>query len=87
MLKLGFFNCWTRKEAFLKATGDGLSYPLENFAVTLKPEDEPKIFWIKDNPDKIKFWSLYKIPSAVNYNISLAIKSKDKNIVIKNEDL
>jgi len=40
---VGFYNCWTRKEAFTKALGDGLYHSLEAFDVSLAPRDAARI--------------------------------------------
>ena len=54
----GFFNAWTRKEAFLKARGGGLAIPLDAFDVTLGPQDPPLILRIDEGAADGPLWSL-----------------------------
>ncbi|MEM7103991.1 MAG: 4'-phosphopantetheinyl transferase superfamily protein [Bacteroidota bacterium] len=66
-LATGFFNCWTRKEAFIKAIGDGLTFPLDQFAVTLKPGKSPELTELKSAPTSLKQWSLYAFSPREDY--------------------
>lgn len=77
----GFLNCWTRKESFIKNIGEGLSYPLQDFSVTLKPGLEPEMLWIKKNPPEINDWSLINLNVDNNYISALAVKSKTMKLV------
>jgi 4'-phosphopantetheinyl transferase len=52
----GFFLCWTRKEAYVKAHGKGLHIPLESFDVSLRP-DQPAVL----NSSDMERWSLYSL--------------------------
>jgi 4'-phosphopantetheinyl transferase len=68
----GFFACWTRKEAFLKATGEGLSFPLEDFSVTTHPDLDPEIEEIKGNTDEGKQWFLADLSVADGFRATVA---------------
>lgn len=76
----GFFNCWTRKEAYIKAIGEGLSIPLNQFDVTLNPSDEAKIVSIKGDPILASSWSLYALIPAPGYVGALAVEGKNLRI-------
>ena len=53
---LAFFRCWTRKEAFLKATAEGLSRPLDTFDVTVAPGEPAQLLATRPNPLEARGW-------------------------------
>jgi 4'-phosphopantetheinyl transferase len=70
----GFFACWTRKEAFLKATGDGLSFPLADFSVTTHPDSDPALEEIKGNTVVREQWFLADLSAIEGYCATVALE-------------
>lgn len=70
-----FFNCWTRKEAYLKALGEGLSHPLEQFTVSLAPGD-PALLLSPDDPRGRTCWSLAALSPGRGYAGALAVEGE-----------
>lgn len=68
----GFFNAWTRKEALIKARGEGLSLPLKEFAVTLVPGEPARLLRSVD-PTDLQRWSLHALEPGRGYAAALAI--------------
>jgi 4'-phosphopantetheinyl transferase len=58
----GFFLCWTRKEAYIKARGEGLQIPLQSFHVSLTP-GKPALLQAADSPR----WSLRSLRPDPRY--------------------
>jgi len=71
---LGFFNCWTRKEAFIKAVGEGLSFPLNNFEVSLEPNQQAKLLATHWDPKAVSKWSMHSILPGANFVGCLVIE-------------
>ena len=72
MRKRAFMACWTRKEAVIKALGDGLSIPLDQFRVTVDPEVMPRILEISANHHKVSDWHMCTIDAGSDYYATLA---------------
>ena len=73
----GFFNCWTRKEAYLKAVGEGLAAPLDSFDVTLIPGEPPRMLTLKGDAERASRWSYRCFRPASDYVGALAIEGID----------
>jgi 4'-phosphopantetheinyl transferase len=57
-----FFNGWTRKEAYLKATGEGLTDTLPAIEVALAPGQEPRLLRLSGDADAARQWTMRAIP-------------------------
>ena len=67
-----FFACWTRKEAFIKAVGEGLSYPLDAFEVAFSIGEEARILSIGGDKAQASRWSLFSLAPAPGFTGALA---------------
>ncbi len=60
-----FFNCWTRKEAYIKAIGEGLSEPLDRFSVTLLLDEPARFVHLGGDRERARGWTLHHlVPEA-----------------------
>jgi len=69
-----FFNCWTRKEAYIKARGEGLSHPLDAFDVSLIPGEPAALLGTRGDPRELARWSLYALDAGDAYAAAVAVE-------------
>jgi len=72
-----FFNCWTRKEAFIKAKGLGLSLGLDQFDVTLTPGEPAALLRTGWNEAEAARWSLRTIEVGDQFAGAIALEAHD----------
>ena len=71
-----FFRCWTRKEAYIKARGEGLSMPLDQFDVSLAPGEPAVLLDARPDSSEHNRWSLQDLDAAAGFAAALAMEGQ-----------
>ena len=74
LTRQAFFNCWTRKEAYIKARGKGISIPLDQFDVSLRPGEPAMLLASREVPQELTHWSLQEFLPASSYAGAVAVE-------------
>ena len=69
-----FFHCWTRKEAYIKGQGKGLALPLDQFDVSLHPDEPAALLATQHDPPEARRWSLQSLFPGEGYVGALAVE-------------
>jgi 4'-phosphopantetheinyl transferase len=80
VMQEAFYNCWTRKEAYIKALGKGLSHPLDQFDVSLTPGEPPALLADRLAPRAPALWSLSALAPGVHYAAALVVEGAGQQL-------
>jgi 4'-phosphopantetheinyl transferase len=78
-----FFSGWTRKEAYLKATGEGIAYALPQIEVSLAPGQEARLLSIAGDTHMASLWSVHSLAPAPGFVGALAVKARGLKVVCR----
>ena len=76
----GFFNGWTRKEAYLKARGEGIGDGLGQFAVSLIPGKPARLLFDQRDPAAVGRWSVRELAAEAGLSAALVVEAVDFEI-------
>jgi 4'-phosphopantetheinyl transferase len=77
---IAFYRGWTRKESFIKARGDGFSFPLDGFDVSL--EADGPLLGCRAAPAEIERWTVLNVPVEPGYSAALTVEGRNFEMVI-----
>jgi 4'-phosphopantetheinyl transferase len=81
-----FFHCWTRKEAYIKAVGEGLSMPLDRFDVSFLPGQPARLLATRGESGEADRWSMLELHPGPGYAGALVVEGSGWNPVLFDYD-
>jgi 4'-phosphopantetheinyl transferase len=79
----GFFNCWTRKEAYVKAVGSGLSLPLRDFDVSLAPGEPARLLATRPVANLVSQWSMESLELGPGCAAAVVVEGPIEKLAIR----
>jgi 4'-phosphopantetheinyl transferase len=79
----GFYNCWTRKEAYVKARGEGFSFPLKQFDVSLTPGGATSLLEVRGSDSEVDHWTMQELFVGDGYVAALAFEGHGASVICK----
>jgi 4'-phosphopantetheinyl transferase len=70
-----FFNCWSRKESYIKAIGMGVSFPLDGFTVSLAPNEAPALLNVGSDESEPSRWRMHELKAGEGYAASIIVEN------------
>ena len=77
MKKEAFFNCWTRKEAFMKAIGDGLWRPLDKFDISFAPGKPARLLSVEGDSKEASGWCIQELNPGRGFAAAFAVEGRN----------
>jgi|CXWL01.1.fsa_nt_gi 4'-phosphopantetheinyl transferase len=77
----GFYSGWTRKEAYVKARGDGLSLPTTSFEMTVDPDGPAALLAFAAEPTEVERWTFTALDPAPDFLGALAVEASGGTLV------
>jgi 4'-phosphopantetheinyl transferase len=72
-----FFSCWTAKEAYIKAQGEGLSLPLGSFGVLPMPATTKLQLQVYDDVEESRRWSMHRLDLGPDLRAAVAVEGEN----------
>ncbi len=72
-----FFRCWTRKEAYIKAIGEGLAVPLDSFTVSMGRHEPARFLGFRGLPGEERHWTLKHVEPEPHIFVAVAARQPD----------